>query len=156
MNDKAQFVKNTYEHQKRVRVLMNEVVAGLVKMSAIHDRSKLMEPELSGYAEGIPKLAGTVYGDDAYIDALREMKPTLEHHYEKNDHHPEHYKNGVADMDLLDLIEMVCDWVAAASQYGSGIEVSLPSSIERFKIDTQLASIIGNTLQNMGWDKQED
>jgi hypothetical protein len=32
-----------------------------------------------------------------------------------NSHHPEHYGNrGISGMDLFDVVEMMCDWMAAA------------------------------------------
>jgi hypothetical protein len=37
------------------------------------------------------------------------MAPALKHHYENNRHHPEHFKNNIDDMNLIDLIEMLCD-----------------------------------------------
>ena len=45
------------------------------------------------------------------------MGPALQHHYEDNCHHPEHYRNGIHDMNMVDLIEMLCDWRAAIKRY---------------------------------------
>jgi hypothetical protein len=48
-------------------------------------------------------------------------------------------------MDLFDLVEMVCDWMAAAESY-PGSEVKLAYNVGLFGIEPQLASVIANTL----------
>jgi hypothetical protein len=55
-------------------------------------------------------------------------------------------------MSLLDLIEMVADWKAASERTKQGsIAQSLAHNKERFGIDDQLASIIENTVRELGW-----
>jgi hypothetical protein len=50
-------------------------------------------------------------------------------------------------MSLIDLIEMVCDWMAATMRVKDGdIYKSLEINQERFGIDEQLAGIIKNTV----------
>lgn len=71
--------------------------------------------------------------------ALAEGKPTIAHHYAANDHHPEHWPNGVNDMSLLSILEMLCDWKAASERTKQGsIQQSLPINKERFGISDQL------------------
>lgn len=33
----------------------------------------------------------------------------LDHHYQNNDHHPEHFELGINGMNLLQLLEMLAD-----------------------------------------------
>ncbi|WP_216369609.1 DUF5662 family protein, partial [Brevibacillus sp. MCWH] len=64
-----------------------------------------------------------------------------------NSHHPEFYENGVDGMDLFDLVEMVCDWMAAAKRHDDGnIYESLKINKERFGLSDQLYNIIKNTV----------
>ena len=80
------------------------------------------------------------------------MGDALKHHYEVNSHHPEHYDNGVAGMSLLDVMEMFCDWRAAAQRHSDGtFKKSLVINQERFAISDQLASIFENTRLELGW-----
>jgi len=44
------------------------------------------------------------------------MKPALEHHYALYRHHPEHFQNGIDDMNLIDLVEMFADWKASSER----------------------------------------
>jgi hypothetical protein len=49
-------------------------------------------------------------------------------------------------MHLIDLLEMIADWVAAAEQRNGSIEDSLRHNIARFEIDSQLACVLTNTV----------
>jgi hypothetical protein len=118
----------------------------------LHDASKLTEPEKSAYDIITPKLKDSVYGSDEYRATIREMKPAIHHHYAHNTHHPEHWENGINDMSLFDLLEMICDWQAASERHTTGdIRKSLELNTERFKLEPQLVSIIKNTLMEMGY-----
>jgi hypothetical protein len=47
---------------------------------------------------------------------------------------------------------MICDWKAASERHTTGdIRKSLEINTERFKMKPQLASIIANTLTEMGY-----
>ena len=86
------------------------------------------------------------YGTPEYEAVLERAGPALEHHYRRNSHHPEHYgPAGVAGMDLFDLVEMVCDWMAAAERNPDD-GVKLEYNVRLFGIEPQLASVLGNTL----------
>ena len=72
--------------------------------------------------------------------------------FRSNSHHPEHYENGIYGMDLIDLVEMICDWKAASLRHADGnIMKSLEINKERFNIDEQLFQILVNTVNNMKW-----
>jgi hypothetical protein len=57
----------------------------------------------------------------------------------------EHHEHGINRMNLLDLIEMVCDWIAAAEARGN--QVGIAYQCQRFGIDEQLANILQNTIE---------
>lgn len=145
--------QDTHDHISKVRTRLSEAMERLSIRAALHDLSKLEEPELSGYAKLSTALASVKYGTDEYRAALAEAKPIIDHHYAANDHHPEHYPDGIAGMSLLSLIEMVADWKGASERYntGGGIAESLAHNVKRWNIDPQLASIIANTVKEMGW-----
>lgn len=139
--------EDTLEHIDKVRYFLNLMTSELHKRGVYHDNSKLMDPEKEIFDEFTPKLKGLTYGSEEYKSALRAMKPALDHHYRMNTHHPEHYENGVDGMDLLNLIEMICDWKAATLRHADGdIERSLEINKERFGISDQLFSIFKNTV----------
>lgn len=141
---------DTYEHIGVVRANLTDVVKELLERALNHDATKMMDPELAIFNEFTPKLAEAEYGSAEYKAHLKAMGPGLQHHYAWNSHHPEHYDDGAAGMDLLDVIEMVCDWEAAARRMKDGnIRSSLELNFRRFEIEPQLASIIRNTIERM-------
>ena len=86
----------TWEHIYRVQYFMAKVMDNLVERAGVHDQTKLHEPELEAFDIATPKLATLEYGSPEYIQSTRELGPALDHHYEHNDHHPQHFENGVA------------------------------------------------------------
>ena len=137
----------TLEHIAQVRRLLDRIIIELLRRAEQHDQSKLTAPELQTFVEYTPKLAQSTYGSAAYQEYLRAMKPALDHHYAQNRHHPEHFPDGVNDMNLVDLLEMLCDWQAATLRQRDGdLTKSLAISQARFGISDQLARILQNTI----------
>ena len=144
--------QETKDHISKVQERVFQVMKNLTMRAQLHDRSKLSEPEKSGFDLLSTKLKDLTYGSDEYRAALAEAKPTIEHHSARNSHHPEHYANGIAGMSLLDIIEMLCDWKAASERTKQGsIAQSLTHNKKRFGIDDQLAAILENTVKELGW-----
>lgn len=80
-----------------------------------HDLSKLESPEKECYDKYIPLLRTAKYGTPKYNQFRKEMQEEgLDHHYACNRHHPEHFPNGIMDMDFFDFIEHVVDCYAAS------------------------------------------
>lgn len=144
---------DTLAHIGRVQELIYEAAHKLTLRAALHDLSKLDEPEKSTFDACTGKLKAMAYGSDEYKAALAELKPALDHHYQANSHHPEHFENGVDGMNLFDVLEMLLDWKAATERMkdGGDIRRSLEINTERFKLSPQLKSILANTIKEMGW-----
>jgi hypothetical protein len=143
----------TQEHIDEVRKLLQTVMTKLLDRSMNHDQSKLESPEREIFDEYTPRLRDTTYGSDKYNGYLKEMKVALDHHYKQNRHHPEHHENGVKDMNLIDLIEMLCDWKAATMRHADGdIMKSIEHNQKRFGYSNELASIFKNTIRDLGWE----
>lgn len=145
----------TYEHSRRVADLIHYVVRELLERGLEHDRSKVMEPELSVFNEFTPKLVGSTYGSEEYKEFLVQMGEALKHHYAANRHHPEHYENGVNGMTLVDLVEMLADWKAASERHKNGdLKTSLEIQRKRFELSDQLYEILVNTAVAYGWIRE--
>jgi hypothetical protein len=141
----------TLEHIRQVAERLEKVCTELRDRGVFHDASKLGPNEKPYFDEMTPKLKTLTYGTEEYKASLKALGPALENHYRENSHHPEHYGNGIAGFDLLDLVEMYCDWAAASLRSKDGdMAKGLEISIERFKIEPQLASILRNTWARHG------
>ncbi len=136
----------TLAHIMRVRDRLDSFAAALLERGRVHDASKLGPEEKPAFDAVLPLARGVAYGSAEYAALLVRMGPALAHHYAANTHHPEHYgADGVAGMDLFDLVEMVCDWMAAAERNPAD-GVKLEHNVQLFGIEAQLARVIGNTL----------
>lgn len=139
---------DTLQHIKKVSVNL-DIFRGLLEQRLhVHDLSKLHEPEKSIFDVYTPKLKNTTYGSDEYKQYLREMNKALKHHYENNRHHPEHFDNEINDMNLVDIVEMFCDWLAATERHNDGdIFKSIEYNQKRFGYCDNLKNILINTAK---------
>lgn len=150
-------MENTYDssrdtllHIKRVNELLGMAARELIRRGNIHDSSKLRSPEKEKFDELTPKLKSLTYGTEEYKESLKELGIALDHHYQNNSHHPQHYSNGVDGMDLFDIMEMFFDWKAATERMDNGdILQSIEINKERFKISDQLSNIFKNTVDSL-------
>ncbi len=151
MNEKLiEHHKETLLHVERVRALMAPMALEILDRAKIHDESKFREPEAPVFAEHTPELKATPYGTPEYSELLKKVQVAIDHHYSKNRHHPQFHKNGINDMTLLDLIEMLCDWIASSERTLNGnIRKSLEVNAKRFEMSEQLVKILENTVKEM-------
>lgn len=144
MKEQYDCTADVLEHKRKVVRYLNEFAIQLLRRASVHDDSKLRSPEKEGFDQWTPELKTREFGTDYYKQALDEMGEFLRHRYEVNSHHPEHFSDGVSGMNLLDLVEMVCDWQAAAA--AKGVAVDLEHAAKRFQLSPQLVSIIRNSI----------
>lgn len=138
----------TYEHIYQVQKNLLRSSFLLQQRCLTHDQSKLKDPEVDSFTKMTPKLKTVPYGSDEYNQFLVDLKPALDNHYKHNSHHPEHYSGGINDMNLIDVLEMLCDWVAATKRTKDGnIEESFEINEKRFSMSPQLISIMRNTVK---------
>jgi len=141
-------VAETRLHQFNVRRFMYVIIDLLTDRLINHDKSKLVNPELDVFVEFTPKLKESTYGSDEYKEFLKGMQLALKHHYENNRHHPEHFENGIRGMNLVDIVEMFCDWKAATLRHNDGdISKSIEINKKRFNYSDDLEQIFKNTIE---------
>lgn len=144
---------DTLKHVKRVNQLMLDACIELMKRAQSHDDSKLGENEKPYFDEETPRLKTLTYGSDEYKQSLDRLGSALKHHYENNSHHPEHYSDGIDDMNLFDIIEMFFDWKAASERHNDGnIYKSIEINAKRFKMSDQLVKIFVNTAVFLNYE----
>ena len=140
----------TIKHIHSVRQNLYKMIENLDERAQKHDQSKLDSPEQEIFGETFEDLGKTEYGTPEYDKLLERVKPAITHHYANNRHHPEHWPNGINDMTLIDLVEMLCDWKAATARNKNGnIRKSIEVNSERFKMSDQLRQIFENTVREM-------
>jgi hypothetical protein len=136
----------TLAHIHKLRDRIEEFVVALLTRGRVHDASKLVPPEKPGFDAALGELGRIPFGSPDYEALVAKYAPLIALHHANNRHHPEHHGDaGIAGMDLVDLVEMVCDWIAAAERV-PGQAVDLAYSVRAFGISRQLEAILANTL----------
>lgn len=137
----------TLAHIREVQRILGRAIRLLSDAQDNHDNSKLESPEIEIFTEWTPRLATSTYDSAEYRAMLAAIKPALDHHYASNRHHPEWHANGIRGMDLMDLLEMICDWCAAAKRHNDGnVMRSIEVNKDRFSYSEELAQILRNTV----------
>ncbi len=146
--------EDTLKHIDFVRGHIITICKNFEKRGINHDKSALESPEKDFYDLWRPVLNNIPYNTPEYTRTLQELQPALKHHYENNTHHPEHYPDGIRDMSLFDLLEMVVDWKAAIQRKGTNEPMlrNFDATCARFDIGEQLRDIIINTVREFGWE----
>lgn len=137
---------DTFNHIRDVQENLLRFQVEFSERGINHDDSKLQEPEKSLFDKFSQAKVDFSYDSSEYKQCLTDLKVALDHHYKSNNHHPEHYENGIDDMSLFDIIEMFCDWMAATKRHSDGsIFKSIEANTNRFSISPQLVKILVNT-----------
>lgn len=138
----------TQKHIEKVRKYIRFLTDKLTTRGVNHDAAKLESPEVELFTEHTEKLKNLEYNSEEYKASLAALKPALDHHYATYRHHPEHFADGVNDMNLIDLCEMIADWKAASERQNNGNLIkSIEINAKRFNIDSQLKQILLNTAK---------
>lgn len=139
-------IYGTLAHKFWIMCYISKFCLKLFYRALKHDLSKFSKAEMRGFAKHITELKNTTYGSEEYKVMLKELKPTIQHHYQHNCHHPENHKHGVYDFDLYDLVEMFYDWKASTKRSVNGnMEKSIRFNQKRFKINDDVIMIYFNT-----------
>lgn len=148
-NNTYDSTKDTISHINAVKDAMYNIGYILISRGIAHDATKLHSPEKDMYDKYVPQMRAAKYGSPEYKEILDAMnKEGLNHHYEYNSHHPEHFENGVNDMSLFDIFEMFADHMVAC-KCGNDVEkfkTALSTNAKRFGFSEQLESILLNTF----------
>jgi UDP-N-acetylmuramate-alanine ligase len=150
MNDKkVKYLQEIRKHVRYVQIFLHKFSEDLTNRGIVHDNSKFSEPELSGFSENIDNIPNLVYESDEYKKRWLEMKPIIDVHHKSNRHHPEYWMNGVEDMSLSDIVEMLVDWKASSMRYKDGsLAKSVDINCEKYGISPQLKKILLNTIRD--------
>ena len=150
----AECNEETRKHIAKVQYYIKLITDELTLRGLNHDASKLTSPEVEIFAKNTRKLARLKFQNadgevsEEYKQSLANIQEATAHHYAVNRHHPEHYPNSVNGMDLVDIVEMLCDWKAASlRQHDGNLLKSIEANAKRFNISKQLIEILENTAK---------
>jgi hypothetical protein len=144
------FLLELAKHVQNIQLLLNACANNLVLRGYNHDRSKTCSVEEEAFIKWGPELNKCSYQSPRYKEIVEQAKEAARHHHTMNDHHPEHHLNGIQDMNLLNLTEMLCDWIAASKRNpGGDIFKSIELNQKKYKYSDELKSILINTAKEL-------
>lgn len=130
MNAMEQMYRDTFVHKEYVITVcrrfaewlhqnaLHEDAEELLARAAVHDNSKIRNKDEFRALTSL--IADRSCMGDAKAQLSIFKQDSLELHWKHNSHHPEHFEK-YEDMSRLDRMEMVCDWMARALQYGTSL-----------------------------------
>lgn len=143
------FKSATMEHKTRVSIKMSALAREITRRGNVHDNSKFKTPEVEIYSAHFNELNNAKYGSPEYDKALDNIKPALNHHNAENDHHVQHFENGIFEMNLVQILEMLCDISVTAEAKGEDAVYNLPTWMQRNHIPENYYRILRNTLEHI-------
>lgn len=138
-------------HRFRVFKYLSRISQEIMRRGNEHDCSKLCSPELEIYSRNVDEFDNHPFGSPEYVKAIEQIMDAKIHHWKFNRHHPEHFKNGIEGMNLVDLMEMLCDWKSATlnhPRHPGDMRKSVEIAAEKYKISPQLVQILYNTMRD--------
>lgn len=149
--DKALLTSRVICHKNEINILAHTFIKLFLDQINEHDNSKLKEPEISLFSSNISVFTNdNEYLSVEYNELIKQIDEGIQRHYSKNRHHPEHFENGIDDMNLIDLLDMLFDWMASNKKYKNNyeeIEKMIKKQQDRFDISPQLINILLNTTK---------
>ena len=140
---------DTMIHKRNIENVMLPLIEALQERMKNHDNSKLSYPEKEGYDKHIPELKKHKYGSSEYVKAREAMaKDCLDHHWEVNRHHPEHFPRMLRDMNLVDFFEYFCDCYASSLVSDTGFDKGVEINAKKHELPDTMVEIFKNTVRD--------
>ena len=134
------------KHRQEVLYYLGNLAIETFRRAANHDISKSEKTEKALFNQ--TTTSDTIYGSPEYFERLKSIEKGIKLHYKRNRHHPEHFENGIKDMNLIDILEMLIDWYSASRCYSETGDIgrSIEINQERFNYSNELKQILYNTI----------
>jgi len=152
MNIEFDFLCDTMLHVGEVAENLEACASNLRQRGFAHDRTKFQPMEFDAFVSTREKFKKANYGTPEYQECVDLVKPAVDHHYQNNRHHTGYHTNGIKDMSLFDIIEMLADW-RAANRRSPDLDFaeSLKRCVKKYNISSELEKIIRTTLKELNW-----
>lgn len=148
---KDSFKDSVQAHRLEIKETVNAICEELYARAENHDLSKFTKEESNLFSAYFKKFKKTQVGSKEYFGFLEYLKPSIKIHYKRNRHHPQYFKRGMLDMNLIDLIEMLVDWKSIAKQGNNNILDLINLNQERFGYNDEIKELFLTTVRYFGW-----
>ena len=125
---------------------LSTVARELISRGRHHDNSTLGSPELEIYHRHFNEYRMYKFGDPRRDEVMNHMAEAIGHHFQYNDHHPEHFDNGINDMNLIQLMQFTAAIMSWSEQEQVDIFELLPIIRDKCGMSDQVYQLIQNTI----------
>jgi len=137
------------KHKEQIAVLLAKFAAELTYRSAVHDNSKFSPDEFDVHSDNVNHFNKYLFDTKEEKELKERLMPAGILHRKRNRHHPEHFEDGIDGMNLIDILEMLCDWKSASTRVsGDSLRKGLPILKNKYNISPQLLKILENTARD--------
>jgi hypothetical protein len=152
MKNKFTYRKDIIDHKEKVATNMLQINNELVKRMYCHDNDKISDDIIFDvYEEYNSKLRAEKYDSPMFKEYARIMHPGVVRHTSKERHHFYDRNNPMEnkEVDLIDLIEVLSDWVGATQRDKNiNIESALEHNFNKYNIPEDFRTLMMNTYIN--------
>jgi len=137
LSEEAKTIATILRHNRLVASYLIKLANILEERAIMHDASKFASDEFAAFVHINQIAREHKYGSPEYKESILKTG-AVALHYSRNPHHPEHHGDGINDMSIIDLVEMIADWKAASETYGqTSLEEALEIHTKRFELDAE-------------------
>ncbi len=156
MDSKSFFLNDLKNHKKNVETNINKIAIELEKRSKTHDQDKMTNEVIyRAYAKYSKKQRSLPYGskEREELENGEAMGEATTLHVINNRHHFYDERNSMTEneVDLVDLVEVLSDWVGAMRRHNLSTEEEierLELIFKKHKISKTLGQLLLNTYKN--------
>ena len=147
MKDWCGFMNKMLGHRYDVGKSLSVLIKALIDRASEHDLDKFHPEVVDKHCEMFEDFQKTKpdYGTPGYDEVKDRFEDIIKRHYQASRHHPEHFERGIDGMNLVDMMEMVCDWVAATPK-DQDVFDAVGLNCSKYGIDEQLMVLIVRTI----------
>ena len=129
------------EEQQKYQVTLKGEMEELIGRIDVHDYSKYSIDEFPAYRNYFYPADGEATNDMDFANAWT-------HHYQVNDHHPEHWvlNNVPMEMPKVVIAEMILDWEAMSRNFGGNPRKWYNESSKSIVLNPKTAAIVKRAL----------
>jgi len=143
-----EFYESVVQHKKAISDIMYKLADMIRKRADAHDDSKLDSTEFNKWSLNYLPESKRNLDNKEFKKTFEKLGEVREIHYSKNRHHLEFFNGDIKKINIIDLLEIICDWIASTANQDKGnLRLTIERAKERFKFSKEIEHIILNTLE---------
>lgn len=142
-----EFASKLVRYKTDVQHVIHQMSSILNERAVTHDQSAFNQMEMQNAF-----IAINAEGKNP-IDTQQLLTTVQDIHFASNPHHPEYHENGVRDMSIFDILELMADWkITSRAKVNTTFDQYLNEQFAVYDVPEYVQSIIRQTAKQLNWD----